>query len=357
MRYLYKLMGLAVIFLLLISAGMPVLYMGTYELINDVDTSIYSRYATNNKYDENIFFNTEVETSTGILSDLQENIDGIDNIKSKQEFAKVITENKEKVKQVINENSEYMKYLSDKGSSVEELMEWGEKTANLDNNILQLSLFLICMLYAGITVIIFKCRKTFYFLAGIIYTITIMSMFSGGISDYLVIKAMNIFLKFGNETLSYQDMDTMKSLFVQAYKESMVAFIIFDTIIQIVQGNRETRRKEEIKYVIYSLDYQIGFLKSFENNDIQYLSKFKIPVNTILKIIRKKQKCLDKKIKKAGKVLQYKEKLEKEKLRLNQLEEMIIDIVKFSEMRTTCKYINILSNIRILVYECNIYEN
>lgn len=350
-------MGLGVIFWLLISVGMPVLYMGTYELINDVDTSIYSRYATNNKYNENIFFNTEVETSTGILSDLQENIDGIDNIKSKQEFAKVITENKEKVKQVINENSEYMKYLRDNGSSFEELMEWSEKTANLDNNILQLSLFLVCMLYAGITVIIFKCRKTFYFFAGIIYTITIMSMFSGGISDYLVVQAMNVFLKFGSKTLSYQDMDTMKSLFIQAYKESMVAFIIFDTIIQIVQGNRETRRKEEIRYVIYSLDYQIVFLKNFENNDIQYFSKFKIPVRTILEIIRKKQKCLDKEIKKARKVLRYKEKLEKEKLRLNQLEEMIIDIVKFSKMRTTCEYIYILSKIRILLYECNIYEN
>lgn len=71
-KYLYKIMGLAIVFVLLISAGLPVLYFGTYQLINHTDTSIYTRYATGNKYDQNIFFNTEVDKSTGILSQLEQ---------------------------------------------------------------------------------------------------------------------------------------------------------------------------------------------------------------------------------------------------------------------------------------------
>ena len=357
MKYLDKLMWLTIIFFLLIKYGLPILYSGTYELINHTDTSIYTRYATGNKYKENIFFNTDVETSTGILSELEENIEEMDNVKSKQDFAKVISENKEKVKQIINGNNKYRQYLSDQGSSVEELFEWSEKTAELVNNISQLSLFLLCMIFAGITVIAFKCRKTFYFIAGVIYTITIMSMFSGGISDYLVLKAMNVFLKLDKETLSYQDMDTMKSLFIQAYKESMVTFIIFDTIIQIVQGDRERKRKEEIRYIIYSLDYQINFLKKYKNDDYQYVARLKIPARTLLKKCRRKQKSLERSLNKAGKNIHSNSRIINEKNNIDKLMNKINEIINFNIARTTIEYIKILTEIRIHMYVLHIYED
>ena len=354
MKYLYKLMGLVIIFVLLISAGLPVLYFGTYQLINHTDTSIYTRYATGNKYEENIFFNAEVDKSTEILSELKENIDEMGTIKSKQDFAKVITANKEKVEQIITENSKYKKYLSDQGSSAEELFEWSKKTAELDNNILQLNLFLICMIFAGITVMIFKCRKTFYFIAGIIYTITIMSMFSGGISDYLVLKAINVFLKLGKETLSYQDMDTIKTIFIQAYKESMIAFIIFDTIIQIVQGDRERKRKEEIKYIIYTLDYQIKFLEKYKDDDYQYIARLRIPVRTLLKQCLRKQKSLERYLNKAGKNAFNNSRITNEKNNIDKLISNINKIINFNEARTTREYIGILTEIRILMYVLHI---
>ncbi len=357
MKYLYKLMGLAIIFFFLISAGLPVLYFGTYKLINDTDASIYTRYATDNKYENNIFFSEDVETSTGILSDLSKNIKGMGTVKRKQDFAKVIYENKEKVKIIIYKNYKYSKYLSDKGSSVEELLTWSEKTAKLDDNIVQLSLFLICMIFAGITVILFKCRKTFYFIAGIIYTITIMSMFSGGISDYLVLQSMNVFFKLGKETLSYQDMDTIKSIFIQAYKESMVAFIIFDTIIQIVQGDRERKRKGEIKYIIYSLDYQINFLEKYKNEDYKYIARFKIPVKTLLKKCVRKQKSLERYIKKAGKNVSTNSRILNQKNNIDKLINMIYEIINFNVARTTSEYIEILTEIRILTYVLRIYED
>lgn len=355
MKYLYKLIGLTIVFCLLISVGLPALYFGTYQLINHTDTSIYTRYATGNKYDENIFFNAEVDKSTGILSELEENINEIGTVKSKQDFAKVITENKEKVEQIITGNSKYKKYLSDQHSSAEELFEWSKKTAELDNNILQLNLFLICMIFAGITVIIFKCRKTFYFIAGIIYTITIMSMFSGGISDYLVLKAMNVFLKLGKKALSYQDMDTIKLIFIQAYKESMVAFIIFDTIIQIVQGDRERKRKEEIRYIIYSLDYQINFLGKYENDDNKYATRMNIPVGTLLKKCQRKQKSLERSLNKAGKNAYSNSRIINEKNNIDKLIIKINEITKYNVARTTSEHIEILREIRILMYVLHIY--
>lgn len=355
MKYLYKLMGLVSVFVFLISAGLPVLYWGTYQLINHTDTSIYARYATENKYDENIFFNAKVDKDTGILSELNCNISEFSSVKSTQDFARVITENKEKVAQIIDGNSRYKEYLSDQHSSSEELFEWSKKTAELDNNILQLNLFLICMIFAGITVIVFKCRKTFYFIAGTIYTITIMSMFSGGISDYLVLKAMNVFLKLGKTHLSYQDMDTIKLIFIQAYKESMVAFIIFDTIIQMVQGDRERRRKEEIRYIIYSLDYQISFLEKYKNDDNKYAARLNIPVGTLLKMCQRKQKSLERSLNKAGKNTHNNIRIINEK---NNIEKLIIKINAITKQNVACttsEHLEILREIRILMYTLHIY--
>ena len=45
--------------LLIMLVIFPLMYMGSYELINNVDSSIYVRYATNNKYDKNIFFEND----------------------------------------------------------------------------------------------------------------------------------------------------------------------------------------------------------------------------------------------------------------------------------------------------------
>lgn len=182
-------------------------------------------------------------------------------------------------------------------------------------------------------------------------------MFSGGISDYLVLKAMNVLLKLGKETLSYQDMDTIKSIFIQVYKESMVAFIIFDTIIQIVQGDRERKRKEEIKYIIYSLDYQINFLEKYKNDDYKYIARLKIPVKTLLKKCMKKQKSLERYIKKAGKNASTNSRIINEKNNIDKLTDKIYKIINFNVARTTSEYIEILTEIRILMYALRIYED
>lgn len=211
------------------------------------------------------------------------------------------------------------------------------------------------MIFAGITVIVFKCRKTFYFIAGIIYTITIMSMFSGGISDYLVIKAMNVFLKLGKTALSYQDMDTIKSIFIQEYKESMVAFIIFDTIIQIVQGDRERKRNEEIRYIIYSLDYQINFLEKYKNDNSKHVARLNIPVETLLKKCQRKQRSLERSFNKAGKNAHNNSRIINEKNNIDKLIIRINEITKYNVSRTTSEHIEILREIRILMYILNIY--
>lgn len=52
----------------------PGMYMGAYRLINNVDSSIYARYATNEKFEENVFFNAEIEENTKIIEQLESEI-------------------------------------------------------------------------------------------------------------------------------------------------------------------------------------------------------------------------------------------------------------------------------------------
>ncbi len=152
-------------------------------------------------------------------------------------------------------------------------------------------------------------------------------------------------------------MNTIKSIFIQAYKESMVAFIIFDTIIQIVQTDREKKRKEEIKYIIYSLDYQINFLEKYKYEDYQYIARFKIPVRTLLKKCRRKQKTLEKYIKKEGENAPTNRRMINEKNNIEKLTNNINEIINFSVVHTTKEYIDILTEVRILMYVLHIYED
>jgi hypothetical protein len=328
LKYLYKLIGLTLVITFLINLGLPILYLGTYQFINRADPTIYPRYATNNKYDNNIFFNEDINYRSGIISDMIEIIPDVNSINRIQDFAKIISNNKEKMKLIIDKNKLYKEYLSKQGSSVSELFEWSQKTAALDDNIIQMCLFLIFLVFAVISVMIFKCRKTFYTVAGFVYLITIMSAFSNGLSDYIIVYIANMLFKIFGNTITYLDMNSMKTLIMQAYKESLLAFIIFDTIIQIVEGNKDKRRETEIKTCIYSLDYIINFLRKFENREERYKARFKIPQNELLKVCNKNKK---------NKYCQ-------------ELESDLKDFKFWGEVHTTKEYVNKLWEIRMQIY-------
>ena len=124
-----------VVTLLIVSFLFPSMYMGTFRLINNVDSSIYARYATNGKFEENLFFSTEIEKNTGIIEQLESKIDDFVGVSRIQEFAYVIIENQSEVKDIIYTNQKYQAYLRSIGSSVDDLIDWSEKTAALDDRI------------------------------------------------------------------------------------------------------------------------------------------------------------------------------------------------------------------------------
>lgn len=98
------------------------MYMGAYRLINIVDASIYDRYATNEKFEKNGFFDAEIVENTKIIEQLVSEIDDFVGVSRIQEFAYVITENQSEVEDIISNNEKYQEYLISVGSSIDDLI-------------------------------------------------------------------------------------------------------------------------------------------------------------------------------------------------------------------------------------------
>lgn len=327
----------------------PLMYMGSYELINNVDSSIYVRYATNNKYDKNIFF--ENENGTAILEQLENEID-LSEVKRIQDFARIIVEHQEDVKTAINENEEYQKYLIDNGSSVDELIEWSEKISLLDDNLSMACLYLFFLVISFIMVVLFKFRKTFYIFAGIIYAVAILSAISGGISDYLVANVLSLIAKMSSDVFTYRDMEETKLIFFEAFKESTLTFIIFDTVVQICQNNHKEREEKAVRYLYSSLEIQCSYLNQFCTSSNVYIAKLMVPINVIVKMCNKTIKSNRKKIDRKKVSTNRKIAFQKQNEELEKLKELLFYIYYNYEEHTTNEYILYLRQIQNLMYNC-----
>jgi len=146
--------------LLVVCFLFPFMYLGTYKLINNIDSSIYARYATNEKFEENIFFNATVEEKTGIIKQLESEINDLIEVSRIQEFAYVIIQNQNKVEDIVSNNADYQTYLISIGSSVDDLIDWSEKTAALDDKISMGCLYLTFLLISIVMVVLLGFRKT-----------------------------------------------------------------------------------------------------------------------------------------------------------------------------------------------------
>ena len=332
----------------------PALYLNLYSMINLTDSSIYARYATNEMYDENVFFNEDVEDKTEILAQLEKAIPEISTITRIQDFANIIVKNEIDAKNIFYNNERYQEYLVSIESSVDDLMVWCEKVSLLDYNLAMASLYLTFLIIACIMVIPFGFRKTFYILAGVTYIIASLSFFSDGISDYLVAQLISLLAKISSGVFTYGDMNELKTHFLQTFKEGTLTFIIFDTVIQILQNSHSSKIEKSILYLQQSIEIQLIYLSQFQEENYKYIAKFKVPVHEVLKICKKNiQRIENVKRKKISNI--EKNRLEEQRNNNSQLIELLKTIC-FNEQNenTTKEYINCLKNIRWLMYKCNI---
>ena len=293
--------------LIVLYIGFYGIYFGFYQLINNVDVSIYNRYATENQFDWPVYFNEDVEEKTGIVSEINQ-IDEIIELpqsSSKQAIYKCMYENIDKVVNIMNENENYVHYLEKNNTSIENATKYIQKMAFMDDKILQMDIYLVFLLMCVITVGVFKYRKTFYVIAGITYLLVMASIFSDGLSDYLVTNVINILAKMQSSIFTYQNMEEAKVYYIDAFKESMMTFIIFDTVMQILGDKKDEKKQYQIRYAYNSINIQIDYFEEQEKNEYKFIGKMNFMENYILKDCNrkiKKFKKLKRKQKKHNKI-------------------------------------------------------
>ena len=186
------------------------IYLGFYQLVNNIDASIYNRYATENQFDWPVYFNKNVEEKTGILSEIEQEIIELPQNSSKQEIYRCMNENIDKIINIMNKNADYSNYLEENNTSIEKAAKYIQKMALMDDKILHMDIYLVLVLMCVITVSVFKYRKSFYVIAGITYLLVVASVFSDGLSDYLVTNVINVFAKMQSSIFTYQNMEEAK---------------------------------------------------------------------------------------------------------------------------------------------------
>ena len=85
-----------------------------------------------------------------------------------------------------------------------------------------LSFVVICI----VSLTKFKYRKGFYVASAIVYLIAMTSIFSDGLTDYIVSNIFAFVAKINKETFTYIDMNIVKEYFLDTLKESMMKEIL-----------------------------------------------------------------------------------------------------------------------------------
>ncbi len=331
--------------ILIFYLGFNCIYFGFYKLVNYIDNTIYYRYATDNKFDFNVYFNKEAQRKSGILYEISEVKDFNDlNVDSSiQEKYRIMNKNINEISNIMNKNKDYINYLKENNTSVEEAIEYINKMAFLDDKVLQISIYIVFLVMCFLTVVIFKYRNTFYCIAMLIYICITASIFSDGLSDYIVINIINIINKSESRVFSYKDIEEL-NFFLNPFKESMMTFIILDTLVQIWKNKKNEEKQYQVRYIIESLNIQIIFLNEQTMYTGKYIGKMKLPVNHILKECKRKIKELNRH-KGSDK---YIDKLDSWK----NLRDGIDMLVNNSNIYSTKEYVEFLKNVRYYMVKC-----
>lgn len=259
---------LIVIFMsfIFISVLSTVIYFKSFDIIGQ--STLY-KFVSNNKIEKEILLTNEESnkldlepTIKSILNELKVNLK---SIKDKPALIKLLSENPKEVKKYFSENSKLMKYISEKNMSIDDIIDMWVKTTKVHEN------FILTGYYIGILLliiyIILNChnifivdnnnefkiilKKRIYMIAFIIYIISFIDNQNDGLLLYWINSKMQ-------NGIPYEDLQRLK-YFLNAFKESFLTFIIFDTIINYqdiikeknyITYNENSKLLEETKFSI-----------------------------------------------------------------------------------------------------------
>lgn len=317
----------------LVSPIMMLAYMNSYKLINKIDNRIYDMYATSGKYTQNMFFSKDIEEKTNIYSELNNLVikDEIE-INRMQDFCNELLNNKSGVNELLENNVNYIKYLENENLTIDEFWFFVSKMSSLDINILKDILYIIMLILVLILYFVFNWRKGIYIVIFILYFIFILNDFSGGLFSYIIyepLQNLNQFIKL--DRMSIETYSTIFDLLLPITKESILTFILLDTVCQTIKDQKQKKKENLINETLSSLKLIRVALMSYKLQDYIYITGLRINFLPLIKIFSEKKYKQDKNATELLKLMKLFDENNQYALSQKELEEKIVITIKLIE--------------------------
>ncbi|TKH43894.1 hypothetical protein C1I60_11030 [Paenibacillus terrae] len=247
-------------------------YAGLYEVVNALDVKAYFRYASDGKFEQDVYFREAEEAKTEIRSSLKVLLPDDATPSRIQEYFKLLLQDETLLKEKMNENNKYIEYLKNNNVTVDDAVLYMKKIINLDEIFLYAASYVGMLLFILILYFLYKWRISIFILSGILYFILVVDSFTAGIFlDAFFPVLQNIYSYSGKVTgsfylLFYDDYLRLSKNFLPATREAALTFIILDTVVQSLKDSKKRRRSSKFLVAYLELEFTLQFLSGIKGN-------------------------------------------------------------------------------------------
>ncbi|NQX47732.1 hypothetical protein HQN87_20615 [Paenibacillus tritici] len=266
-------------------------YLFFFKVINYVDTGIYYRYATKDKFAEDIYFSEKVDAQTKVLSTLKTILD-LQNKEvpsNKQQLFSELLSDEDLLNKELVKNEAFMSYLKNKHLDISNVIFYMKQLSNLDSTILSGSFYFVALIFIFTLYIKFKFRIGLYWIAGGVYVFSNLTLFTSGLFGNLFYPFMSWFGNMINQEVVYDDYSKTMNIFLPTIKEAFLSYIIFDTIGQYYQDRKNKIESKKIRNIYYSVNLALVGLRK-RNNSALKVSKLQIDFIGLWKYCKRNKK-------------------------------------------------------------------
>lgn len=225
-------------------------------LENGGQSYIY-QYASDGRFDQNIYFSAAVNQDTGVLDDIQPYL--TDKHGGLIGIARDLSKYRIELLPILSENHKYLDHLHQLNTSIEELFVFCDKIDKMVENIAFACRYLMLLGWVILVHFFMRCRPALYFGMGVVCIFASVLKLSDKLFAALLFHSPQTFDLFANQ-------------YIPTLLEAMLTFLIFDITIASLEKLRVSRKLEKLYDDLPALYFLIIRLSQYTDNTTQYRS-------------------------------------------------------------------------------------
>lgn len=237
-------------------------YMGLFNIVNALDVKAFYRYASDGKFDQDVYLQGAIKAETGLNDTLTSISPNSIGASFSREELRFLLKDQKLLEERLNGNPDYIVYLQKHDSTVSDVVYYMKKITSLDDIVLYAAMYIAALFYILNLYFLLKLRMSIFILSGLLYFILVVDSFMSGIfldAFFPLIRNLN---KLFNEGAlkSYEDYRIFSKNFLPAIREAALTFIILDTVVQSIKDAKKRKLTSKFIAAYIELDLTLQFL-------------------------------------------------------------------------------------------------